>query len=342
MKKGLLGSLDKNAVYPRPIWLMRQAGRYLPEYREERLRAGSFWKMCMTPAIAAEITLQPVRRFGFDAAILFSDILVVPYALGRDVAYEDGVGPSMEPVRSVAELDLAEDRWARRLAPVYEALRLVRAALDERTTLLGFAGAPWTLATYMAEGSGSSDQRAAKLWGYSRPQEFATLLAALERCVAVHLIAQLEAGAEAVQIFDSWASGLPPREFAAWVVEPTKRIVDSVRKHVSGAKIIGFPRGATLQGYERYARETGVNAVSIDTAVPPRWAAQTLGSTVVLQGNLDPLALVAGGETLDRAVDEILDAMKGKPFVFNLGHGVVPETPVENVARLVERVRRVH
>ena len=340
MKKSLLETLDKKVSSPPPIWLMRQAGRYLPEYQAERSRAGSFWKMAMTPEIATEITLQPIRRFGFDAAILFSDILVVPYALGRDVAYEDGVGPSMAPVRSFRELDQNEERWAQKLVPVYEALQLVRGKLDAGTTLLGFAGAPWTLATYMAEGASSTDQKAAKLWGYSRPKEFAEFLGLLERCVAAHLIAQLNAGAEAVQIFDSWASGLPPKQFSAWVIEPTKRIVDRVRKAVDNAKIIGFPRGATLEGYARYAKATGVDAVSIDTAVPSRWAAKNLGPAVVLQGNLDPLALVAGGNSLDTAVDEILEAMNGLPFVFNLGHGVVPETAVEHVARLVERVRR--
>ncbi len=333
-------TLNGEAVSSPPIWLMRQAGRYLPEYRELRARTGSFWKMCMTPQVAAEITLQPIRRFGFDAAIVFSDILVVPYALGREVKFEESVGPSLEPVSSVEALDGDEKTWAGKLEPVYEAIRAVAKELMPGTALLGFAGAPWTLATYMAEGRGSQDQRAAKLWGYRAPEEFLGLLTLLERCVAAHLVAQLKAGATAVQLFDSWASGLPPRQFADWVIAPTRRIVALVRKSLPDARIIGFPRGATLEGYARYAGETGVDAISIDTAVPIGWAARRLAPQVAVQGNLDPLALVAGGKALDEAADDILVAMKGKRLIFNLGHGVVPETPVAHVARLVERVRQ--
>jgi uroporphyrinogen decarboxylase len=296
----------------------------------------------MTPELAAEVTLQPVRRFGFDAAIIFSDILVVPYALGREIMFEDSVGPSLAPVRAVDELDRDEARWPQKLMPVYEAIRSVRAALPPDVALLGFAGAPWTLATYMAEGRGSQDQRAAKLWGYRAPEEFAGLLRLLERCVASHLVAQLRAGAAAVQIFDSWASGLPARQFEDWVIGPTRRIVDAVRKEIADALIIGFPRGATLEGYRRYAEVTGVNAVSVDTAVPMSWVARNLGKLGAVQGNLDPLALVAGGAGLEMAVDDILAAMAGRPFIFNLGHGIVPETPVEHVGRMLERVRRTH
>jgi len=331
-----------DAASPPPIWLMRQAGRYLPEYRALRAKSGSFWTMCMTPALAAEITLQPIRRFDFDAAIIFSDILVVPHALGRDVKFEDSVGPSLIPLSSVEELDKDEMHWATKLEPVYEALRAVAPHLKPETALLGFAGAPWTLATYMAEGRGSQDQRAAKLWGYRAPETFADLLTVLERCVAAHLIGQLKAGATAVQIFDSWASGLPVRQFQDWVVGPTRRIVDAVRSSVPSARIIGFPRGATMEGYERYVAETGVDAISIDTAVPIAWAARTLAPKVIVQGNLDPLALVAGAEALDVAAADILAAMEGKRLIFNLGHGVVPETPLAHVARLVERVRQRH
>jgi uroporphyrinogen decarboxylase len=341
-KTGLTSVLEGETVSPPPLWMMRQAGRYLPEYRELRAQTGSFWKMCMTPSIAAEITLQPIRRFGFDAAIIFSDILVVPFALGREILFEESVGPSLEPVTSVDELDVDESRWAARLTPAYEALGLVRSALARETALLGFAGAPWTLATYMAEGKGSTDQRAAKLWGYRAPEEFGRLLGVLERCVATHLVAQLKAGADAVQIFDSWASGLPAGQFDEWVIGPTKRVVAAVREHVPDARIIGFPRAATLAGYERYAAETGVDAVSVDTALPMEWAARTLAPRVAVQGNLDPLALVAGGKALANAVDEILLAMHGKRLIFNLGHGVVPETPVEHVAELVKRVRQGH
>jgi uroporphyrinogen decarboxylase len=335
----LCAVLNGERQTPPPIWLMRQAGRFLPEYRELRAKTGSFWKMCMTPATATEITLQPIRRFGFDAAIIFSDILVIPYALGREIAFEDGVGPSLDPVRSVDELQPDENLWSEKLAPVYESIRQVRSKLDAQSALLGFAGAPWTLATYMAEGKGSSDQQAAKLWSYRDPVQFAVLLDLIGRCIAAHLIAQLEAGADAVQIFDSWASGLPERAFAEWVIAPTRNLVERVRASIPDAKIIGFPRGATMQGYERYAAETGVDAISLDTAVPMHWAAASLGGKRVLQGNLDPIVLMAGGRALNEAVDGILSATHDARFIFNLGHGVLPNTPVEHVENLLARVR---
>jgi uroporphyrinogen decarboxylase len=331
--------LDGRAQNPPPIWLMRQAGRYLPEYRACRAKAGSFWTMCMTPELAAEVTLQPIHRFGFDAAILFSDILVVPFALGRDVAFEDGEGPSLVPVNAVDGLELDPAVWSEKLAPVYEALRLVRSRLDGNTALLGFAGAPWTLATYMAAGRGSTDQRAAKLWGYRDPESFLDLLNVLGDCIAAHLIRQIEAGADAVQIFDSWASGLPARAFENWVVAPTRRVVEKIRAVHPKVRIIGFPRAATLQGYERYAANTGVDAISIDTAAPISWAVDKLGKDVAIQGNLDPLVLLAGGRALAEAVDDLLTATRDTRFIFNLGHGVVPEIPVEHVADLVARVR---
>jgi len=296
----------------------------------------------MTPELAAEVTLQPIHRFGFDAAVLFSDILVVPFALGRDVRFEDGVGPSLVPIDSVDGLELDAVVWAERLGPVYEALKLVRSRLDRRIALLGFAGAPWTLATYMAEGKGSSDQRAAKLWGYRSPDSFSVLLNILGDCVAAHLIRQIEAGANAVQIFDSWANGLPASAFENWIVAPTKRVVGKVRAVHPKARIIGFPRAATLQGYERYAAATGVDAVSIDTAAPITWAVDKLGKNVAVQGNLDPLILLAGGHALAEAVDALLTATRGTRFIFNLGHGVVPEVPVEHVAELVARVRAAY
>jgi len=335
----LLNVLGGGVERPPPIWLMRQAGRYLPEYRALREKAGSFWTMAMTPEHAAEATLQPIVRFGLDAAILFSDIMVVPYALGSEVSYEEGVGPSLAPVGEVGTLERDERVWSRKLAPVYEALRLVRARLDGSRALLGFAGAPWTLATYMAEGRGSQDQRAAKLWGYRDPKGFAAFLDVIGNCVAQHLIGQLGAGADAVQLFDSWASGLPESCFASWVVEPTKRIVDEVRRSRPEAKIIGFPRGATLKGYEAFVEQTGVDALSLDTAVPLSWATQIFGGKVTIQGNLDPIALLAGGDALKKAVAHVLDATKGIPHIFNLGHGVLPETPMEHVAQLVEQVR---
>jgi uroporphyrinogen decarboxylase len=337
--KSLISVLHGKAVWPPPIWLMRQAGRYLPEYRALRAKAGSFWTMCMDPEVAAEITLQPIRRFGFDAAIVFSDILTVPYALGRDVTFEEGVGPQLDPVSSVFGLETRGEVWREKLAPMYETLRRVRAELAPETALIGFAGAPWTLATYMAAGRGGDEQRAAKLWGYGDPQSFGELLEILSDCVAQHLIAQLDAGADAVQIFDSWAGGLADRAFSEWVIAPTKRIVEKVRAAKPDAKIIGFPRAATLPDYERYSRETGINAISVDVSAPMDWAAKTIAPLAAVQGNLDPLALVAGGDALTRAVDDILGAMRGHPFIFNLGHGVVPGTPLQHVAELVSRVR---
>jgi uroporphyrinogen decarboxylase len=338
-KSGLMRALEKKPVWPPPIWLMRQAGRYLPEYRALRAKAGSFWTMCMNSEMATEITLQPIRRFGFDAAIVFSDILVVPFALGREIAFEDNVGPSLKAVDSIAGLERDPAAWRHKLEPVYQTLSTTRAKLEAKTTLLGFAGAPWTLATYMAAGKGRDEQRAAKLWGYRDPSGFDGLLELLGDCIAQHLIGQLEAGADAVQIFDSWAGGLPDDAFARWVIAPTKRIVDKVRAAKPGTKIIGFPRATTLQGYERYAAEAGIDAISVDTAVPIDWASRTLAQDVVVQGNLDPVALLAGGGALADAVDRIVDAMRGQPFIFNLGHGVLPETPLDHVAELIARVR---
>lgn len=327
------GSLEKVP----PVWLMRQAGRYLPEYRELRAKAGSFWALALTPHYAAEVTLQPVRRFGFDAAILFSDILTVPEALGQKVTFTEGEGPSLKPVTSVK--GFVEDRtaWAGYFEPIYEALRLTRAGLPADTALLGFAGAPWTLATYLAAGAGGDEQKAAKLWAYRDPEGFGYLLDILGDCVAFHLICQLDAGADAVQIFDSWASGLPASLFDRVVIQPTRRIVQTVRVAWPKAKIIGFPRAATLIGYEEYALATGVDAVSLDTAVPMRYAGQRLNC--VLQGNLDPIALVAGGAALERAADEILEAMTGRPHIFNLGHGILQETPIAHVEQLLKRIR---
>jgi uroporphyrinogen decarboxylase len=320
-----------------PVWLMRQAGRYLPEYRKLRAKAGSFWAMALTPRYAAEVTLQPIRRFGFDAAILFSDILTVPEALGQKVTFTEGEGPSLTPVSSTDGFNEDRESWAKYFEPVYEALRLTRAGLSDETTLLGFAGAPWTLATYLAAGAGGDEQKAAKLWAYRDPQGFGYLLDILAECVAFHLIRQIDAGADAVQIFDSWASGLPAALFEQVVVTPTKKIVAAVRAARPGAKIIGFPRAATLAGYVDYVAATGVDAVSLDTSMPMTWAAKNLGCA--LQGNLDPIALIAGGTALDKAVDDILVAMAGRPFVFNLGHGILPETPIAHVEQLLKRIR---
>ena len=333
----LMRVLDGAAEPVPPIWLMRQAGRYLPEYRALRAQAGSFWAMALTPKYAAQVTLQPVRRFGFDAAILFSDILTVPEALGQKVTFIEGEGPRLVPVTSAKGFDENRDHWANYFEPVYEALRLIKAQLSGDTALLGFAGAPWTLATYLAAGAGGDEQRAAKLWAYRDPQGFGHLLDILAECVSFHLIRQLDAGADAVQIFDSWAGGVPDALFRQVVIEPTKKIVKTVRAARPGAKIIGFPRAATLAGYEIYVQATGVDALSLDTAAPMRWAAENLGCA--LQGNLDPIALIAGGAALDRAVDEIGEAMQGRAHIFNLGHGILPETPVAHVEHLLKRIR---
>jgi uroporphyrinogen decarboxylase len=320
-----------------PVWLMRQAGRYLPEYRELRAKAGSFWAMALNPIYAAEVTLQPIRRFGFDAAILFSDILTVPEALGQKVTFTEGEGPSLKPVTSTKGFVEDREAWARYFEPVYEALRLTRAGLSDETTLLGFAGAPWTLATYLAAGAGGDEQKAAKLWAYRDPEGFGYLLDILAECVAFHLIRQLDAGADAVQIFDSWAGGVPAALFERAVIAPTKKIVAAVRAAKPGARIIGFPRATTLAGYEAYAQATGVDGLSLDTAAPMGWAAKNLNC--VVQGNLDPIALIAGGAALDRAVDDILTAMAGRRHIFNLGHGILPETPIAHVEQLLKRIR---
>jgi uroporphyrinogen decarboxylase len=338
-KSSLLAVLDRKPVHPVPLWLMRQAGRYLPEYQAARKKAGSFWTMCMTPELAAEVTLQPIRRFDFDAAILFSDILVVPHALGQAVRFEDGHGPVLDAFGGLDGLIRDPSVWQDKLAPVYAAMHETRARLAPEKALIGFAGAPWTLAAYMLEGKGSSDQRAAKLSAYRDHARFIELLDLLADVVAWHLVRQLEAGADAVQIFDSWAGGLPDQEFEEFVIVPNKRVVAGVRKAVPHAKIIGFPRAATETGYESYAAQTGVDAVSIDTSGSMAWAAKKLGPRVALQGNLDPIALIAGGDALNRAVDRILAATSGQPFIFNLGHGILPETPLEHVTQLVARVR---
>jgi len=333
IEKKLISVLNGRTETVPPVWLMRQAGRYLPEYRALREKAGSFWTMCMTPELAVEITLQPIRRFGFDAAILFSDILVIPAALGIAVTFEDGVGPRLAPIASSEGLVFDEAV----LAPVYETVGRVRASLPQATTLLGFAGAPWTLAIYLAAGQGGDEQKAAKLWAYRDPDGFAHLLELLADCVAIHLARQIEAGADAVQIFDSWASGLPEAEFERWVVQPTKRIVEKLRTIHPKALVIGFPRAATLAGYQRYAEETGVDAISLDTSAPMGWAAKTLPAAI--QGNLDPIALIAGGRALDSAVARILEATRAKPHIFNLGHGILPETPIAHVEWMLKRVR---
>jgi uroporphyrinogen decarboxylase len=335
----LISALKGNTIAPPPIWLMRQAGRYLPEYREVRREVGSFLDLCRTPRLAAEVTLQPLRRFDLDAAIVFSDILIVPYALGQKVEFVEAEGPRLEPVRGPKDLMRLDGKAAEnRLDPVYETLQLVVAELPAGVPVIGFCGAPWTVATYMVEGSGSKDQAETRLWAYRDPDGFRRLIDLLVETSIGYLLHQVEAGAGALQIFDSWAGGLPENEFARWCVAPTQAIVAGVKKQASEIPIIGFPRGCGALA-EIYARETGIDAIGCDTAVPLAYMRDRLQSQVPVQGNLDPLLLVAGGTALKARVGEILAALSSRPFVFNLGHGIVPETPPEHVARLVEFVK---
>jgi uroporphyrinogen decarboxylase len=335
--KALLRVLQGERLDPPPWWLMRQAGRYLPEYRALRGRARDFLELCLTPALAAEATLQPVRRFGMDAAILFADILLVPHALGQRVGYGED-GPVLDPItenRGLTGLHLSE--VASRLAPVCETIRLCRAALPTGTALIGFAGSPWTVATYMVEGGASKDFRLVKSWAYRDPSGFAALIELLTEATIDYLSAQITAGADAVQLFDSWAGILSETRFERWVIEPTRKIVAAIKRRFPDVPIIGFPRGAGLL-YERYAAETGVDAVSLDTTVPLAYARDRLQPRLAVQGNLDPVLLVVGGAALKQAVKELRTAFGGRPFVFNLGHGVLPQTPPENVAALARLV----
>ncbi|MFA5955590.1 MAG: uroporphyrinogen decarboxylase [Hyphomicrobium sp.] len=337
--KRFLLPFKSKAGSPPPVWLMRQAGRYLPEYRQVRTNAGSFLDLCYTPKLAAEVTLQPIRRYGFDAAILFSDILVVPEALGQKVSFIEGAGPRLDPIRSgedLSRLDLSSsnDKFAR----VWDTVSMLGQKLPSETALIGFCGAPWTVATYMAEGRGSTDQAAARNWAYRDPVSFGKLIDLLTEASIAYLSGQASAGAEALQIFDSWAGSLADDEFDRWVIAPTAQIVNEIRSQHPDVPIIGFPRGASAS-LAKYIELTGVDGVSCDTACPLSTMQTIARMGTVVQGNLDPLLLVGGGEALDKRVDAIIDAMKGLPFVLNLGHGIVPETPPENVARLVQRIR---
>jgi uroporphyrinogen decarboxylase len=338
-RKPLLRALRGEPLNVPPIWLMRQAGRYLPEYLALRAKAPDFLSFCLTPELAAEATLQPIRRFGFDAAIVFSDILVVPHALGQRVAFREGEGPVLDALRDdrdVRKLELG--CVAERTAPVRETLRQVRAVLPPDVALIGFAGAPWTVATYMVEGGTSRDFVRTKRWAFADPTSFAGLLDCLVSATTSYLLGQVEAGADAVQLFDSWAGVLPESEFRRLVIEPTARIVRAVKARHPTVPIIGFPRGAGVL-YEAYAGDTGVDAVSLDSTVPLAWAREHLQARHAVQGNLDPVLLLAGGSVMAAAARAIVAALRDGPFVFNLGHGILPETPPETVAALVEVVR---
>jgi uroporphyrinogen decarboxylase len=322
-----------------PLWMMRQAGRYLPEYRELRAKAGGFLELCYNPDMAAEVTLQPIRRFGFDAAILFSDILVIPHALGQKLWFEQGEGPRLEPVADETRFgEIREEVAPDVLAPVYETVQRVKAALPMGTALIGFCGAPWTVATYMVAGRGTPDQGPAKYLFRHDPELFARLIDRLVVNSAAYLNAQIEAGVDVVQIFDSWAGSLDPADFKRWCIQPTRRIVDLVRARHPQARIVGFPRGAGA-GIPDYVRGTGVDAVGLETEIDRIFARDAIQALVPVQGNLDPQLLRAGGPELDREVEAIRAAFGAGPFVFNLGHGILPDTPIAHVERLVELVR---
>lgn len=337
--KRFLQVLNGQVLAPPPLWLMRQAGRYLPEYREIRARTRNFIDFCFTPTLAAEATLQPIRRFGFDAAILFSDILVVPVALGQSVSFEKGNGPQLTPICSANDLAcLHEELDCGRLAPVFEAIERVCGMLPAETALIGFCGAPWTVASYMVAGQGTPDQAPARLFAYRHPAIFQALIAKLVTASASYLVGQFRAGVDAVQIFDSWAGVLPASEFDRWCRAPLAAIVTAVRAKIPTAKIIAYSRvrGSALQ---QIAGIPGLDAIGLDTAVDPVSAAAELPPNLAIQGNLDPLALMAGGRALDDALEKILRAFAGRSHIMNLGHGVLPQTPIGHVERLVERVR---
>ncbi len=335
----LLKVLKGEACEIPPMWLMRQAGRYLPEYRETRKQAAGFLDLCYTPAMAAEVTLQPIRRFGFDAAILFADILVVPDAIGQQVRFLEGEGPQLDPLAdgaAIAKLDPAAAKA--KFAQIYETVDRVVSELPANVPLIGFCGAPWTVATYMIAGHGTPDQMPARLWAYRDPVSFKALMDLLVDVSADYLSGQISAGVRAVQIFDSWAAVLPEEEFRRWVIEPNKALVAKLRARHGDVPVIGFPRGAGYN-YPAYVRETGVNGVGCDTTMPVTAMRDVLAPHVAVQGNLDPIALLAGGEALESGVRGLTSALAGKPHIFNLGHGILPQTPIAHVEKLVALVR---
>jgi len=332
--------LDGTPLDPPPFWMMRQAGRYLPEYREVRAKAGDFLTLCYTPKLAAEVTLQPIRRYGFDAAIIFSDILVVPHALGVDLSFEAGEGPRLSPVADASSLAaLRTELDPAKAGPVYEALSLVRAQLPADVALIGFCGAPWTVATYMVAGHGTDDQAPARLLALRDPVLFQSLIDRLVEASIIHLAGQVAAGADVVQIFDTWSGVLDPASFQRWCAEPLRRIVAGLKALHPHVHVIAFPKGATLEALERL-KDTGITAIGLDWAADRGAARARLSDRLVLQGNLDPLRLIAGGSALEEEVARIRADFAGARHIFNLGHGIRPETPLAHVEKLVEAVRR--
>ena len=338
--KPLLAVLRGERRDPPPMWLMRQAGRYLPEYRALRAEKGGFLDMAYDPETAAEITLQPLRRFPFDGAILFSDILIVPHAIGQELSFVAGEGPRLAPPLSEASLDGLQPVMER-LAPIWATVARVRAALSPETTFLGFAGSPWTVATYMVAGQGSREQAEARSLAYRDPGKMSAIVERIEAITVDYLSGQVEAGVDAIQLFDSWSGSLAPAEFERWVIAPTARIVDAFRKRHPDTPVIGFPKGAGGK-LRAYAAETRVDAIGLDETVDPAWASRELPSGLPVQGNLDPLALIAGGSALESAVRRILDALGDRPHVFNLGHGIQQTTPIAHVEQLVALVKGGH
>lgn len=339
-KPAFLRVLAGETLTTPPLWMMRQAGRYLPEYRALREKAGSFLNLCYNPEMATEVTLQPIRRFGFDAAILFSDILVVPDALGQKVTFAEGEGPRLDPITVEKGLSaLSSEIDLDRLRPVYETVNHVRAGLPPETALIGFCGAPWTVASYMIAGKGTPDQAPARLFAYQHPELFGQLIDLLVKSTITHLIHQIDAGAQALQIFESFAGALPPALFRRWSMEPIGRIVAAIRAQRPGVPVIVFARGAG-GGVEEVAQAGIADAVGLDWTIDPWKARETIQKLRPVQGNLDPLALIAGGDVLARAVDDIREALGDGPHVFNLGHGILPQTPIAHVEQLVERVRK--
>jgi len=336
--KPLLSVLGSEALSPPPIWLMRQAGRYLPEYRQLRQDKGSFLDLVYDSEAAAEITLQPLKRFPeLDAAILFSDILIVPFALGQNLTFIAGEGPRLSPV--LAETGIEDLKpFPARLDPIYDTVAKVKAALGPTKTLIGFAGSPWTVVTYMVAGQGSRDQAETRRLAYGDPARFETIIRRIEDVTVDYLLAQIQAGVEVVQLFDSWAGSLSPAQFEQWVIAPTARLVDAIRARHPKLPVIGFPKGAGGK-LRAYAAETGITALGLDETVDPLWAVKELPEDLPVQGNLDPLALVAGGETLRSAVRRILDAFAGRPHIFNLGHGILQDTPIAHVEELLAEVK---
>jgi uroporphyrinogen decarboxylase len=322
-----------------PFWLMRQAGRYLPEYRKTRAEAGNFLDLCYNPKLAEEVTLQPLRRYGMDAAILFADILLIPHALGQPLAYKEGEGPVLDPVRSKSDLGkLNIELIHSTLDPVYETVSRLKDSIPQDCTLIGFAGAPWTVATYMVEGRGSKDYVNIKKWAYGDPDGFGALIDLLVEATIAYLLRQVKAGAEVVQIFDTWAGVLPDDMFRKWVLEPTKRIVEGLRHQYPDLPVIGFPKGVGGNIID-FVRETGVTAVSLDTGTPLSWAAREVQPLVPVQGNLDPILLVSGGSAMQKRIETIIETLSDGPFIVNVGHGIIPETPPEHVAALARRIR---